>query len=246
MEGNADRSCSGLAGTLGQGYSMDNVTIRLHEITKTYGCDEKKVTALRQISLTIEEGEFLAIMGPSGAGKTTLLTILGAMNQPTSGRLFIGNQDVYQLADRRLSDFRHEKIGFVFQQYHLVPYLTVLQNVLIPLVVSRKNVQLKEKGVNLLHSTGLSDKGWRLPDQLSGGEQARVAIARALINNPQIILADEPTGNLDSKTGNEIMELLKGLNSQGHTIIIVTHNPDVARVANRIIDLNDGALVHRG
>lgn len=222
---------------------MPDYALSLENITKTYGYFAERVVALKEISLQIGEGDFLAIMGPSGAGKTTLLTILGAMNRPTSGRVLIGNQDVYQLADRKLADFRNERIGFVFQQYHLVPYLTVLQNVLVPLAVARKKEEVREKGIKLLHQTGLEGKESRLPDRLSGGEQARVAMCRALINDPQIILADEPTGNLDSKTGAEIMHLFKGLNSQGHTILFVTHNVDIARVAKRIVHLSDGALV---
>ncbi len=222
---------------------MNTYSIRLEEVSKIYGENERSVMALRQISLNIKQGEFLAIMGPSGAGKTTLLTLLGAMNMPTSGKVYIGDQDIYQLSDGELSDFRNKKIGFVFQQQHLLPYLTAMQNIMLPLVVSRSKVNAEEKSLMLLSQVGLAGKEWRLPDHLSGGEQVRVAIARALVNKPQIILADEPTGNLDSKTGAGIISLLEDLNAQGHTIIIVTHNPDVAKETQRTIYLADGSLV---
>lgn len=199
---------------------------------------------LKGIDAELEEGEFVALMGPSGSGKTTLLGILGAMSRPTEGRVLIDGIDIYSLSDERRADFRREYLGFVFQQHHLMPYLTAIENVMLPLVITKaSSAQMKAKASEALRRVGLSAKEDRLPTQLSGGEQGRVAIARALVNEPPIILADEPTGSLDSKTGGEIIASLCSLKEQGLTILMVTHNPEAASVAGRILRLLDGLVV---
>lgn len=185
----------------------------------------------------------LAIMGPSGSGKSTMLTLLGAMNPPSTGRVVVDGIDVYALSSERRADFRHEYLGFVFQQQHLVPYLTAIENVMLPLAISHRSHrdQLAMAQV-ALERVGLGDKGHRLPGQLSGGEQERVAIARAVVNEPLILLADEPTGCLDTKTGIQVMELLRTLNGEGLTVLVVTHNPDNTRFVARTIELKDGRV----
>ena len=217
--------------------------IQCENLIKQYGTGEGAVTAVRGISLGIERGELIAIMGESGSGKSTLLSILGALNTPTSGRYRVGEKDVYQLLQEERADFRRKFLGFVFQSFHLVPYLTVKENVMLPLAPAR--MKGKEKGrlaEEALERVGLGGKANRLPNQVSGGEQERVAIARAIVNRPPILLADEPTGNLDSKTSREIMDLLKNLNSDGMTILMVTHNPECAQFAGRILRIADGLL----
>jgi len=199
--------------------------------------------AVHGINLNIEKGELIAVMGESGSGKSTLLSILGALNTPTSGRYTVGEKDVYGLSQEKRADFRREFLGFVFQSFHLVSYLTVKENVMLPLAPAA--MKGKEKGrlaEEALARVGLEGKANRLPNQVSGGEQERVAIARAIVNRPPILLADEPTGNLDSKTSREIMELLKQLNNGGMTIVMVTHNPENARVAHRVLHLKDGRI----
>jgi len=181
-------------------------------------------------------------MGPSGSGKSTLLTILGAMNPPSSGKLVIDDIDVYSLSQEKRADFRREYLGFVFQQLQLIPYLTALENVMLPLVVTSQKDK-KELAASTLERLGLSGKLNRLPSELSGGEQSRVAIARAIVNSPPIILADEPIGSLDSKTGEEVLSVFKQLHDEGQTIIMVTHNPDSVKDANRLIQLKDGKMV---
>lgn len=217
--------------------------IKVHDIEKTYTGPEGGVHALNGINLEMEKGEFVAVMGPSGSGKSTLLTILGAMNPPTEGSLTVDDIDVYSLSTEKLADFRHEYLGFVFQQLQLIPYLTALENVMLPLVISKTEGSKKELALEALKKVGLGDKAYRLPDQLSGGEQARVAIARAVVNGPLIILADEPTGNLDSKTGEEMMCLFKQLNEEGRTVIMVTHNEEAAQNAGRVVAIRDGSVV---
>jgi putative ABC transport system ATP-binding protein len=213
-------------------------------LVKKYGTDESAIVAVGGISFHIQEGEFVAIMGESGAGKSTLLGILGAMNAPTSGRLIVGDIDVYNLKPEQRADFRREFLGFIFQSFHLVPYLTVSENVILPLaVVKIGNRQKREMAADALSQVGLSAKGHRLPNQISGGESERVAIARAIVNEPPVLLADEPTGNLDTKTTQEVMELLRRLNQDGMTIIMVTHSPDCARYAQRIMRVCDGKLL---
>lgn len=220
--------------------------IIIENVTKAYQPNgaSSRTTVLRGISAEIEEGEFVALMGPSGSGKTTLLSLIGAMSQPTDGRVIIDEVDVYGLSEERRADFRREYLGFVFQQHHLLPFLTALENVMLPLVITKLSAKEKRmRAQAALERVGLGDKFDRLPNQLSGGEQGRVAIARALVNEPPLILADEPTGNLDSKTGSEIISLLGALNAQGQTILMVTHNPEAASVAHRVLEIQDGTLL---
>ena len=218
--------------------------ISAEQVTKTFGNENSLVTAVDDISFTIDEGEFIAVMGESGAGKSTLLGILGAMNAPTSGRLIVDDIDVYGLHKEQQADFRREFLGFIFQSFHLVPYLTVIENVMLPLaVIKMENRKKQEMAKDALAQVGLADKANRLPNQISGGESERVAIARAIVNEPPVLLADEPTGNLDKKTSQEIMELLGRLNRDGMTIIMVTHSQDCAHHARRIIHISDGYLI---
>ena len=218
--------------------------ILAEQVTKTFGKENSLVTAVDEISFTIDEGEFIAVMGESGAGKSTLLGILGAMNAPTSGRLIVDDIDVYGLHQEQQADFRREFLGFIFQSFHLVPYLTVIENVMLPLaVIKMENRKKQEMAKEALAQVGLADKANRLPNQISGGESERVAIARAIVNEPPVLLADEPTGNLDKKTSQEIMELLGRLNREGMTIIMVTHSQDCAHHARRIIHISDGYLI---
>jgi putative ABC transport system ATP-binding protein len=214
------------------------------DLVKKYGTGEATVTAVADISFKIESGEFIGVMGESGAGKSTLLSIMGAMNAPTSGQFVVDDIDVYSLAQEKQADFRREFLGFIFQSFHLVPYLTVFENVMLPLTIikaSRKHKQALVK--NALSQVGLLDKADRLPNQISGGEKERVAIARAVVNEPPVLLADEPTGNLDSKTSAEIMKLLQRLNADGMTIIMVTHSSECAQYARRLMQVADGRLV---
>lgn len=218
--------------------------IQVEQIGKSYLVGIDTPPALDQVSVRIAEGEFIALMGPSGSGKSTLLTILGAMNNPSAGRVLVDGIDPYALSEERRADFRHEYIGFVFQQHHLVPYLTARENVELPLVVSNlSSRERRDRALDTLERMGLAGKADRLPSQLSGGEQARVAIARAVVNEPPIVLADEPTGNLDSATGQTVMEMLARLNESGHSVIVVTHDESVAAEATRIIRLRDGRVI---
>jgi len=212
-------------------------------LTKNYGSGDAIVSAVDDISFQIEEGEFVGVMGESGAGKSTLLGMLGAMNAPTSGRLIVDDIDIYALGQEQRADFRREFLGFIFQSFHLIPYLTVIENVMLPLVVVKANKKKKRAmAQEALIKVGLQDKANRLPNQISGGEKERVAIARSIVNEPPVLLADEPTGNLDTKTTREIMELLLRLNREGMTIIMVTHSPDCAAYARRILIVSDGKL----
>ena len=202
------------------------------------------VEVLSGINLEVEEGEFIALMGPSGSGKSTLLTIIGAMNSPTSGQVIVDGIDVYNLREEKRADFRREYLGFVFQQHHLMPYLTAIENAMLPLVtLSLSAKEKRSRATRALEKVGLAGKLGRLPSQLSGGEQGRLAIARALVNEPPLLLADEPTGTLDSKTGDEVMSVFRQLNVQGQTIFMVTHNPENARLAHRIINIRDGRII---
>ncbi|AFQ42673.1 ABC transporter ATP-binding protein [Desulfosporosinus meridiei] len=217
--------------------------IKVCEVSKSYGDGDKLVEALSNINLEINQGEFLALMGPSGSGKSTLLSIIGGLTPPTSGTLLIDDIDVYALDSERLADFRHEYVGFVFQQYQLIPYLTALENVMLPLAItSRPGKEQREMALEVLDKVGLRSKSLRLPSQLSGGEQNRVAIARAIVNRPAIIFADEPTGSLDSKTAKELLELFQALNKDGLTIIMVTHNEENLAWVSRAIYIRDGFL----
>ncbi len=209
-------------------------------VWKIYGSGENKVIALRDINLSVEEGEFLIIMGPSGSGKSTLLHIIGCLDTPTKGEVYIEGKEVSKMD---LVKVRRKYIGFVFQQFNLIPNLNVYENVELPLIFSGVPKEKREKKViEILERLGLSNRIYHYPNQLSGGQKQRVAIARALINNPKYILADEPTGNLDSKTGKEVMELFKELNEEGRTIILVTHDPNVAKYGSRIVYIKDGKL----
>ena len=217
--------------------------IRLENVRKTYELGSKPVHALRGVDFNVSGGEYVAIMGPSGSGKSTLLNLLGCLDTPTSGRYELDGQRVNALNHDVLAEFRNLKIGFVFQTFNLLNRATALQNVELPLMyaaISRR--RRRDRAKTLLEMVGLADRLRHRPNELSGGEQQRVAIARALANNPSIILADEPTGNLDSKTGDEIMEILSDLNAQGHTLLIVTHEDDVAKFTRRILRLRDGRV----
>lgn len=218
--------------------------IELRNVTKTYNGRSVPVHAVRDLSLHIAEGEFVAVMGPSGSGKSTLLTVLGAMNPPSQGRVVIDGIDVYGLSPERQADFRHEYVGFVFQQLQLLPYLTAQENVLLALAISRLSKTEKcARAREVLERVGLDGKQDRLPYQLSGGEQGRVAVARAIVNQPPLLLADEPTGNLDRATGEQVLETLRELNREGQTVIMVTHDPQAAGYAARTIRILDGGIV---
>jgi len=217
--------------------------IEIRALSKSYETGGEQVAALRDVNLSIERGEFASVMGPSGSGKSTLLTILGGLSHPTEGEVRVDDISIYGLPLEKLADFRREYVGFVFQSFQLIPYLTVVENVMLPLSITDTPNQEQHKIADrLLGRIGLTGKGRRLPDQLSGGEQERVAIARALVNSPPLLLADEPTGNLDSKMGKEIMELFKVLNDEGQTIVMVTHNPENMAFSTRTIRLRDGRL----
>jgi len=218
--------------------------IKISNLTKHYLSGGETVEALRGIDLSIDAGEFVTIMGQSGSGKSTLLSILGGMNHPTGGEVEMAGVKPYDLPGEKLADFRAERLGFVFQSFHLIPYLTALENVMLPLAIARIGSREKRGRAGMaLARVGLGAKTDRLPNQLSGGEQERVAIARAIVNHPQILLADEPTGNLDSKTGEEVMALFRELNENGQTVVMVTHNPENSAYSDRTIHLKDGVVV---
>jgi putative ABC transport system ATP-binding protein len=215
--------------------------IEVHDIGKNYSSGDTTVNAIKNMGFHIDDGEFVTIMGESGSGKSTLLSVLGALNHPSMGKLLIDSMDIYELSTEQRADFRSEYIGFIFQSFQLVPYLTVIENVTLPMAVTGiKKKKQNKMALDVLKIVGLEKKADRLPDQLSGGEQERVAIARAIVNKPPLILADEPTGNLDSNTAKEIMQLLKSLNQDGHTIIMVTHNKEMSNYSSRTINIVDG------
>jgi len=217
--------------------------IKIKNVKKHYSSGEDVVEALRGVDITIEAGEFITIMGQSGSGKSTLLSVLGGMNHPTDGEIEMAGVKLYQLPGEKLADFRAQNLGFVFQSFHLIPYLTAIENVMLPLAIARmKSAEKRTAAQRALDRVGLGSKLDRLPNQLSGGEQERVAIARAIVNNPQILLADEPTGNLDSKTSEEVMALFRELHDAGQTVVMVTHNADNCRYADRSIVLRDGLI----
>lgn len=222
--------------------AMATHIVRTHSLSKTYG-DGAAVNALDNVSLSVPVGEFLAIQGPSGSGKSTLLNLIGTLERPTSGKVWVDGADVSTLKGNALADFRRAKIGFVFQLFNLVPSLTALENVMLPLLPYQRGLKFKlsERAADLLISLGLKKRLKHLPGQLSGGEQQRVAIARALVNHPKLILADEPTGNLDSAGGAEIISLLRQLNrEQELTVVLVTHDAAIAAQADRVVRLQDG------
>lgn len=217
--------------------------IELKDLTKRYDDEAGVYDALKGVNLNVARGEFVAIMGPSGSGKSTLMNIIGLLDRPTKGKYLLDGTDINQLSDKKLANFRRDKIGFIFQNFNLLPRFNLLQNVELPLIYKRVGIkQRRAKVMEVLSSVGLGDKSKNRPNRLSGGQVQRAAIARALINNPSIILADEPTGNLDSKTGIEIMELLEKLNKEGVTIVVVTHNPEVSDYADRTIIVKDGNI----
>ncbi|MSQ93108.1 MAG: ABC transporter ATP-binding protein [Gemmataceae bacterium] len=218
--------------------------VRIENLTKHYFLESVAVRALRGVTLTVNHGEFVAIMGPSGSGKSTLLNLLGCLDRPTSGRYILGDDDVSRMNDDRLSEIRSRYLGFIFQSYNLLPQYTVVENIEIPLLYQgcRINEKTRSRCIQLADLVGLADRLEHRPMQLSGGQQQRVAIARALVNDPHVILADEPTGNLDSKTSDEIMQMLIRLNAAGKTIIMVTHENDIAAWAKRVIRMRDGVI----
>ena len=221
---------------------QENV-IKIENLTKVYQMGEIEVHALRGVSFTVKTGEVLAIMGPSGSGKSTLMNMIGCLDNPTDGDYYLDGELVSTLVDDELAEVRNRKIGFVFQQFNLLARATALTNVELPLRYSGLNGSRKELALKALDSVGLSDRVYHQPNELSGGQQQRVAIARALVNNPAIILADEPTGNLDTTSGDEIMKLLLSLNeTEGTTLLIVTHDPEVAALAERVLHLRDGLI----
>ncbi|MCG2820468.1 MAG: ABC transporter ATP-binding protein [Candidatus Atribacteria bacterium] len=217
--------------------------LEIKKIKKIYQMGKVKVEALRGVSFYINKGEFVAIMGPSGSGKSTLMHIIGCLDQPTEGSFIIGGKDVSKLNDDKLAEIRNKSIGFVFQQFNLLSRTSILHNVEIPLIYAGiKAKRRRELAMQALESVGLGDRVKHKPNEISGGEKQRAAIARALVNDPLIILADEPTGNLDTKTGEEIMKIFYKLHQQGNTVIMVTHEAEIARHARRIIHLRDGLI----
>ncbi|MDA8424144.1 MAG: ABC transporter ATP-binding protein [Nitrospiraceae bacterium] len=218
--------------------------IELADITKTYRMGEVDITVLSDVSLKVRQGELIAIMGPSGSGKSTLMNIIGCLDRPTSGVYRFEQREISTLSDDELASVRNVKIGFVFQTFNLLPRFSALKNVEVPLIYSGVPARVRrERAIPLLEQVGLSERMHHKPTELSGGQQQRVAIARALVNHPPLLLADEPTGNLDSRSGEEILKILTGLNNQGVTIIIVTHDPGVAARCKRNIHLKDGQIV---
>ncbi len=224
--------------------SEDGVVLKTINLRKDYVAGKEVYSALKGVSLSLKRGELVSVVGPSGSGKSTLLNLLGALDRPTSGKVYIDGVDIYSLNDKELADLRNRKIGFVFQSFNLIPRLSALDNVQLPLLIRDVGAEERRKrAINVLTAVGLGSKIHRKPSELSGGEQQRVAIARALVTNPSIILGDEITGNLDSKTTQEIVELLQELNKNFNTtFIIVTHNMDVANQTHRIIRLRDGVV----
>ena len=222
-----------------------SAAVRLDDVRKTYKTGEVEVQAVRGVSIEIGQGEFVALMGSSGSGKSTLMNIIGCLDRPTSGRYFLDGEDVSSLSRDDLADVRNRKLGFVFQNFNLLARTSALENVELPLLysdVALTSAELREKAERVLASVGLEGRGDHTPSQLSGGQQQRVAIARALINDPEVLLADEPTGNLDSRTSVEVMGIFQSLNEKGITIIMVTHEPDIASYARRNIVMKDGLV----
>lgn len=213
-------------------------------LTKIYRLGDTEVVGNININIRIEDGEFAAIMGPSGSGKSTLLHMIGGLDRPTSGKIMINGLNIAELSDKTLCDMRRDELGFIFQTFNLLPTLTTIENVIVPVAPRGLNGDVRARGVRVLEAVGLGDRLEHTPSELSGGQRQRVAIARALVNNPSILLADEPTGNLDSNSGREVLQLMKNMNkNSGVTVIIVTHDPKVADVTNRTIILEDGKIV---
>ncbi|HIR69971.1 MAG TPA: ABC transporter ATP-binding protein [Candidatus Pullilachnospira gallistercoris] len=220
--------------------------LRTEHLTKIYGKGDNQVIAVNDVSFSVEQGEFVAIVGSSGSGKSTLLHLLGGVDRPTSGKVFVQGEDVYQMNSDQLAIFRRRQVGLIYQFYNLIPILNVKENITLPCELDGRKVD-EERLAELIADLGLSDRVNHLPNQLSGGQQQRVSIGRALINRPAIVLADEPTGNLDSKSSDEIVELLKVSNRKyDQTIIMITHNLEIAKTADRILTMEDGRLVREG
>jgi putative ABC transport system ATP-binding protein len=223
---------------------MSKPIIQVNRLSKIYKTDVLETVALSEVSFTVNKGEFLAIMGPSGSGKSTLMHILGALDKPTSGEYILDGEKVEKLSDDKLADIRNQKIGFIFQAYNLLPRTTTVKNVMLPMAYAGvPKEERRDRAIKYLDMVGLGDRLLHTSNQLSGGQQQRVAIARALALDPSIILADEPTGNIASAQAEEIMDIFKHLNDQGHTIIMITHEPDIAEHAKRIITIRDGKIV---
>jgi putative ABC transport system ATP-binding protein len=218
--------------------------IRLVDVSKVYGTGDAEVRAVDSVSLSVNEGDFLAVMGPSGSGKSTLMHILGCLDVPSSGEYLFAGEDVSRMNERDLASIRNRRIGFVFQQFHLLSSMSAWRNVELPLLY-RTSRDRRQQALNALAQVGLSSRVQHRPNQLSGGQQQRVAIARALVTDPTMILADEPTGNLDSRASREVLDILSGLNKAGHTIVLITHDPNVAGVAERVVEMADGRLRDR-
>lgn len=217
--------------------------LKVENLTKTYGSGESLVNAVDDVSFSVEKGEFVAIVGASGSGKSTLLHLIGGVDRPTSGKIFVDGNDISKMNDDKLAVFRRRQVGIVYQFYNLIPILTVEENITLPCDLDGRGVD-RERLEMILDSFGLRARRKHLPNQLSGGQQQRTSIARALINNPSLVLADEPTGNLDSKSSDEVMSMLKMCNqSYGQTVIMITHNLDIAKQADRIITISDGKIV---
>lgn len=226
---------------------MSNKLIEIEAITKFYKVGTQIVKALNGVDLTVNRNEFVALMGPSGSGKSTLMNIIGCLDTPTAGKYILNNKDVSSMVDDELADIRNKEIGFVFQTFNLLPRYTALENVALPLIYAGLNKkQRTERASEVLEQVGLADRMDHKPNELSGGQRQRVAVARALVNRPSIILADEPTGNLDSKTSHEIMALINEIHHLGNTIVLVTHEEDIAEHAKRIVRLRDGVVEHDG
>ncbi|WP_026463246.1 ABC transporter ATP-binding protein [Adhaeribacter aquaticus] len=222
---------------------MSNSIIQTIDLSRLYHMGTETIHALKSVSISVAKGEYVAFMGPSGSGKSTLMNIIGCLDTPSGGQYILNNKDVSNLTDNELAEIRNKEIGFVFQTFNLLPRSSALENVALPLVYAgyKKSVR-EEKAMQVLESVGLGDRAKHKPNELSGGQRQRVAIARALVNNPSIILADEPTGNLDTKTSHEIMDLFENLYTEGNTIIMVTHEEDIAKYAHRIVRLRDGLI----
>ena len=217
--------------------------LRVENLTKIYGKDEAQVVALDRVSFSVEKGEFVAIVGESGSGKSTLLHLIGGVDRPTSGKVFVDGKNIFSFDDDKLAIFRRRQVGLIYQFYNLISVLNVEENIILPLSLDNRTVD-KESLDDLLNMLGLSSRRTHLPNELSGGQQQRTSIGRALITNPALILADEPTGNLDSKSSDEIVALLRKSNKElGQTVIIITHNPEIAKIADRIIKIEDGRIV---
>ena len=217
--------------------------LKVENLTKIYGKDSTKVVALDHVSFSVEKGEFVAIVGASGSGKSTLLHLIGGVDRPTSGKVFIDGKDIFNFNDDKLAIFRRRQVGLIYQFYNLIPILNVEENITLPLSLDNREID-KEKLNEMLKLLGLQNRRMHLPNELSGGQQQRTSIGRALITNPTIILADEPTGNLDSKSSDEIVALLKKSNKElNQTIIMITHNKEIAKVADRIIKIEDGKII---